>query len=330
MQTLKIIPNNLIGGSQVQSSKRNQADNKSSSLKINPLSIKRDKIVSPHYGSLINQAWSGPPVFMDYSYLGRLQGIMDGNIQRNRSIFDIQMEAEIASLKSQLYQDKVSTRRVQDSIDRAILKNNIIVIGDVIEDNLANEVRQKTMLLAATMNKRGKIKPVHFLINSPGGSIISLYSILDAMDRLKNTKINGENIVVSTFCDGWAASAASVIFANGTPGYRYMSPRSYVMIHQPLGGGHGQASELDIGNKLIQDMKQDLRDFYVKTTKLDKETVEKIMDRDSWLRASTCLEYGIADGIDDTFLTEQLNEMNLKELNLLPDTERREQEEQEE
>ncbi len=269
-----------------------------------------DSKVNTHMGlgvlNVSKDDYRGPSVFIDPNYLGRFLDLSYRKESKPLNILDQTMSAYLSN------QGSMTTG--QESIENIILKNNFILIHDAVTDEMANEVRLKTQLLAAAMKKTGNVKPVHFLINSPGGSIVSMNAILDAMDRLKNTKINGQNIVVATYCDGMAASAASVIMANGTPGYRYISPRSEVMIHQPLGGMSGQATDLDIRNKRIQRMKTDIVDFFVKTSKMSRDELVRVMERDYFMEAKESVEKGFADSYYDRFQTEELEQSDIRGL----------------
>lgn len=238
-------------------------------------------------GFISKDDYRGAPVFIDPQFLGELI------YAQNHPKFEI-------------VPDKRNITGLQDAIDSVLLRNNFILIHGPITMQLADEVRMKTQLLAGAMEKNKKAKPLHFLINSPGGLIVAMNSILDAMDRLKNTKINGENIIVSTICDGFAASAASVILANGTKGSRYISPRSEVMIHQPLGGMGGQATDMDIANKRIQKMKGEIRSFFAKTTNMPEEELGRIMERDFWMDAEDSKKLGFVDCIYSDFPTKDL------------------------
>ncbi len=271
-------------------------DNKTCHLGFSGLGISRDD-------------YRGPGVFIDPNYLGKFLDMTNRKESRPANLLDELMLKDLSKAALTGHAPEGSS----ESIEQVILKNNFILIHDVVDDQMANEVRLKTQLLAAAMKKTGKVKPVHFLVNSPGGSIVSMNAILDAMDRLKNTKIDGQNIVVATYCDGMAASAASVILANGTPGCRYISPRSEVMIHQPLGGFSGQATDLDIRNRRIQKMKQEITDFFVKTTKMNKPDLERVLERDYFMDSNESVTKGFVDACYDRFQTEELD-LDVKEL----------------
>lgn len=278
MKTFQIFPGSL-----------NTLTQSAAIIPFNKLKETNLKSVSPKSSfpvgfNLSKDNYHGPAAFIDPQYLGTLV------CAENNTPF---------------------TDNIQNLLDSTLLQNNFILIHGPITTSLANEVRIKTQLLAGVMNKTGKVKPVHFLINSPGGLIVAMNAILDAIDRLKNTKINGQNIIVATYCDGFAASAASVILANGTKGYRYISPRSEVMIHQPLGGMSGQATDMDIQNKRIQKMKAEIRDFFARTTNMTKEELEKVMERDYWMDHKDSIEKGFVDSTYDRFVTNEFDSGNL-------------------
>ena len=265
--------------------------------------------------SLANQArlhmtrdtYKGPDVFIDPQYLDEFTDEISREESKPANILDKIMMTELSKLVSTGGQNENETPKgIRDSLDLIILKNNFILIHGVVTDVMCNEVRLKTQLLASAMKKTGNIKPIHFLVNSPGGSVVAMNGILDSMDRLKNTKINGQNIVVATYCDGMAASAASVILTNGTKGYRYISPRSEVMIHQPLGGTSGQATDMEIHTKRILKMKQQLNDFFAKNTKMTLEELKLIMERDYYMDSKESLDKGFIDSVYDSFSVKEL------------------------
>ncbi len=199
----------------------------------------------------------------------------------------------------------------RDPFDLIFLKNFVIPIKGVVNDRMADDVSFMSQHLLAAMTRVGRMRPVHFQINSPGGSIVSMNSILEDMDRLKKAKVDGKEIVVATICHGMAASAASVILANGTPGHRYVGPLSDVMIHQPLGGYSGRATQVDIGTKRIQKMKKWINEFFARTTRMKIEDLNKIMEEDTYYSAEEALERGLVDKIYDSYATERYEEVNL-------------------
>ncbi len=159
-----------------------------------------------------------------------------------------------------------------------VLANNMINLDGPVTDQMAAMFEQRAKLLISAMQQTGKVKPITLYVNSPGGSILAMNKILDVMDAIKTTEIKVKDgdkettksvsPVLETICLGYAASAASVIMSNGTPGHRYISPRSRIMIHQPLGGAHGQATDIELENKLIQRMKDQIHEHFMKTTKV--------------------------------------------------------------
>ncbi|MBY0449266.1 MAG: ATP-dependent Clp protease proteolytic subunit [Cyanobacteria bacterium] len=167
-----------------------------------------------------------------------------------------------------------------------VLANNMINLDGPVTDQMAAMFEQRAKLLISAMQQTGKVKPITLYVNSPGGSILAMNKILDVMDAIKTTEIKVKapesgsasdggkettksvSPVLETICLGYAASAASVIMSNGTPGHRYISPRSRIMIHQPLGGAHGQATDIELENKLIQRMKDQIHEHFMRTTKV--------------------------------------------------------------
>lgn len=255
---------------------------------------------------------SDPFAYIHPDFMDEYIQATSGQRVRPRNLNDQIMLTQIANISNIFgFPDGDGHSRTQDAIERIILKNNFILIDDVVTDEMATDVRMRTQLLASAMKKTGIVKPVHFIVNSPGGSIIAMDSILDSMDRLKNTEIEGKKIVVSTICDGFAASAASVILANGSPGHRYTSPRSRVMIHQPIGFAHGQETDIAIEAKLIKRMKEQILDFFAKVTKVPREELAQIMERDYWMESNECIEKGFVDEAYNSFPTQELEESDL-------------------
>ena len=132
-------------------------------------------------------------------------------------------------------------------------------------------------------------KDISIYINSPGGSISAGMAIFDTMNLVKCD--------VSTICVGMCASMAAFLLAAGTKGKRYALPNSEVMIHQPLGGAHGQATEIEIAAKHILEIKKKMNTILASLTGQDLATIEKDTDRDNYMFASDALKYGIVDKI---------------------------------
>jgi ATP-dependent Clp protease, protease subunit len=168
-----------------------------------------------------------------------------------------------------------------------LLDERIIMLTEDIESNMASIITSQLLYLQS----EDATKDITMYINSPGGSITAMWSIIDTMNLIKPD--------VSTVCIGMAASAASLILANGTKGKRMILPHSEVMIHQPLisGGLAGQASDIEIHSKHLIRTKDDLHQFMVDKTGQPLKKIEKDMDRDYYLSAQDAVEYGIVDKI---------------------------------
>ena len=165
-----------------------------------------------------------------------------------------------------------------------LLKNRIILLSGEINDNTANVIIAQLLYLDSISNDN-----ISLYINSPGGSITSGMAIYDTMNLIKSD--------VSTICVGMAASMAAFLLSCGKKGKRYCLPNSEVMIHQPLGGVNGQATEIDIVAKRILNLKDKINHILAKNTKKNLKQIEKDTDRDYYMDAKTALEYGIIDKI---------------------------------
>ena len=165
-----------------------------------------------------------------------------------------------------------------------LLKNRIILLSGEINDNTANIIIAELLYLDSINHE-----DISIYINSPGGSITSGMAIYDTMNLIKSD--------VSTICVGIAASMAAFLLSSGKKGKRYCLPNSEVMIHQPLGGAQGQATEIDIAAKRILNLKYKLNNILAKNTKKNIRQIEKDTDRDNFMDAEKSLEYGIIDKI---------------------------------
>lgn len=175
--------------------------------------------------------------------------------------------------------------RVYDIYSR-LLKDRIIILSGEIDDNLANVVIAQLLYLDSLNND-----PVSIYINSPGGSITSGMAIYDTMNFIKSK--------VSTVCIGMAASMAAFLLSSGEEGMRYALPNSEVMIHQPLGGAQGQATEIKIAAERILKLKEKLNLILSKNTKQDIKKIENDTERDYFMSSVEALEYGLIDEILD-------------------------------
>lgn len=166
-----------------------------------------------------------------------------------------------------------------------LLKDRIIMLSGAIDDNVSNSVIAQLLFLDA----QDPNKDIYLYINSPGGQVTSGLAIYDTMQFI--------NADVQTIVIGMAASMASVLLAAGEPGKRWALPNSEVMIHQPLGGAQGQASEIEIAARHILETRERLNEILSKHTGQPIEVIEKDTDRDNYKSAQDALEYGLIDGI---------------------------------
>ncbi|TRY23310.1 ATP-dependent Clp endopeptidase proteolytic subunit ClpP [Brevibacillus sp. LEMMJ03] len=166
-----------------------------------------------------------------------------------------------------------------------LLKDRIIFLGTPINDTVANIVVAQLLFLQA----EDPDKDIHLYINSPGGSITAGMAIYDTMQFIKPD--------VSTICVGMAASMGAFLLAAGAKGKRFALPNSEVMIHQPLGGAQGQASDIEIAAKRILRMREHLNKILAERTGQPLERIQKDTDRDNFLTAQEALEYGLIDKV---------------------------------
>jgi len=166
-----------------------------------------------------------------------------------------------------------------------LLKDSIIFIGQTINDDLANLVIAQMLFLEADDPDRD----ISIYINSPGGSVTSGLAILDTMGFVKPQ--------ISTFCVGQAASMAAVLLAAGQKGKRFALPNSRVIIHQPMGGVQGQASDIDIQAREILRLRESLNNILVEMTSQPFSKIADDTDRDYIMTAIQAKEYGIIDEV---------------------------------
>ena len=166
-----------------------------------------------------------------------------------------------------------------------LLKDRIIFLGTPIDDGVANLIMAQLLHLESEDPE----KDIYVYINSPGGSITSLFAIYDTMKYIKPD--------VATVCMGLAASAGAVILAGGTPGKRYSLPHARIMLHQPAGGAEGTSKDNEIQAKLITDMRHQINGLLAEFTKIDIDQISVDTDRDFWMTAQEALEYGIVDEV---------------------------------
>ncbi|PIR91322.1 ATP-dependent Clp protease proteolytic subunit [bacterium (Candidatus Gribaldobacteria) CG_4_10_14_0_2_um_filter_41_16] len=174
--------------------------------------------------------------------------------------------------------------RVMDIFSR-LLEERIIFLAGPIDDHVANLVIAEILLLTSKDNKRD----IKLYINSPGGSVTAGLAIYDTMQYV--------SCDVTTICVGMAASMAAVLLAAGAKGKRYALPNSEILLHQPMGGITGQASEIEIGARQILKIKDKISQILVKHIGKPLKTVEQDTDRDFYLSAKEAKEYGVVDEV---------------------------------
>ncbi|MGE3181318.1 MAG: ATP-dependent Clp protease proteolytic subunit [Phycisphaerae bacterium] len=166
-----------------------------------------------------------------------------------------------------------------------LLKDRIIFLGDEVSSDLANVIVAQMLFLA----NEDREADIHLYINSPGGSVYSGMGIYDTMQFIPCD--------VATYVTGAAASMAAVLTAAGTKGKRYVLPHSRVMIHQPLGGARGPASDLQIELDEMMRTQQQLYKVLAKHTGKDYDTITKDCDRNNWMDAEQSVAYGLVDKV---------------------------------
>ena len=173
--------------------------------------------------------------------------------------------------------------RVYDIYSR-LLKDRIIILSGEIDDSLSNSIVAQLLYLDSVNHN-----PINLYINSPGGSITSGMAIYDTMNYIKSK--------VSTICIGLSASMAAFLLSSGERGMRFCLPNSEVMIHQPLGGAKGQATEIQIAAERILKLKAKLNKILSSNTGQSLEKIQDDTERDYFLSADEALDYGLIDKI---------------------------------
>ncbi len=166
-----------------------------------------------------------------------------------------------------------------------LLKENIIFLGGPIDDAVANTIIAQLLFLQSEDPK----KDITLYVNSPGGHVTAGLAIVDTMNNIKND--------VSTVCVGIAASMGAVILSNGKKGKRFALPNSEVMIHQPLGGAEGQATDIEISARHILKTREVLNKILAKNTSQTLSKIEKDVERDFFMSAEEAKKYGIVDKV---------------------------------
>jgi ATP-dependent Clp protease protease subunit len=166
-----------------------------------------------------------------------------------------------------------------------LLKDRIVFLGHPVTDEVANLVTAQLLFLESEDPE----KEINFYINSPGGSVTAGLAIYDTMQFIKPP--------VSTLCLGQAASMGALLLLAGQKGRRYALPHSRIMIHQPLGGAQGQATDIDIQAREILRMREEINNIIVRHTGQQLKKIEKDTDRDMFLAPEQAVEYGLIDEV---------------------------------
>ena len=166
-----------------------------------------------------------------------------------------------------------------------LLKERIIFVTGPVEDYMASVIIAQLLFLEAENPK----KEVSMYINSPGGVVSSGLAIYDTMQYIKPE--------VSTLCIGQAASMGSLLLAAGSPGKRFSLPNARIMVHQPSGGFQGQASDIERHAQEILSLRSRLNDIYVKHTGQNLKTIEKALDRDTFMTSDDAVKFGLIDKV---------------------------------
>jgi len=171
------------------------------------------------------------------------------------------------------------------SIYERLFRERIIFLSEEVNDSIANAIVAYLLYLDSDDNS----KPIYLYINSPGGSVTAGMAIYDTIQHIKSEVI--------TICVGLAASMGAFLLAAGSPGKRLALPHARIMIHQPLGGTRGQASDIEIEAKEVIRIKQALNEMLAKHTGKSLEQVEKDTDRDYFMSAEEAMNYGLIDRV---------------------------------
>ena len=207
-----------------------------------------------------------------------------GHLGMNSLALDDYMQVQSSYISPTIIEERPMNVAQMDVFSR-LMMDRIIFLGTQINDYTANVIQAQLLFLDSS--EPGK--DISIYINSPGGSVYAGYGIYDTMQFIESD--------VSTICTGMAASMASVLLVAGTEGKRFALPHSRVMIHQPLGGVQGQASDLEIAAREILKVKEELYTILSKHSGQPFEAIQRDSDRDYWMTAPEAKAYGMVDEI---------------------------------
>lgn len=202
----------------------------------------------------------------------------------NSQVLDDVLKAESQYLNPYILEERQLNVTQMDVFSR-LMMDRIIFLGTEISDYTANTIQAQLLYLDSVDSS----KEISIYLNSPGGSVTAGLGIYDTMQFI--------NSPVATICTGMAASMAAVLLVAGAEGKRYALPHSRVMIHQPLGGAQGQASDIEITAREIQKMKKELYTIISEHSHTPFDKVWADSDRDYWMTAQEALEYGMIDKV---------------------------------
>lgn len=210
-----------------------------------------------------------------------------------KSISDVEIISRteapnIVNLTPNIVEEREMNIAVMDVFSR-LMKDKIIYLGTGINDQVSNIVTAQLIYLASITDAK---EDVTMYVNSPGGGVYAGMAIKDTMDFIEND--------VSTTVIGMAASMGAILQSSGAKGKRRALPNSRIMIHQPLGGAQGQASDMAITVKQIEILKKELYDILVENTGQTYKKIEQDADRDYWMKAPEAKEYGMIDEVINT------------------------------
>ena len=202
----------------------------------------------------------------------------------NSTVFDDYMKSQDSYMNPYILEERQLNVTQMDVFSR-LMRDNIIFLGTEIDDYAANVIQAQLLFLQSVDSERD----ISIYLNSPGGSVTAGLAIYDTMQFISND--------VATICTGMAASMAAVLLVAGTEGKRQALPHSRVMIHQPLGGVQGQASDIEIEALEIQKFKKELYTIISEHSHTPYEKVWKDSDRNYWMTAEEAKAYGMIDNV---------------------------------
>jgi len=204
--------------------------------------------------------------------------------RRISSMYVDQYVDQVENMTRSVIEERPAHFREIDVFSRLIM-DRIIFLGLPVDDHIANIIIAQLLFLEST----DPHKEVLLYINSPGGAVYPGLGIYDTMQYVTPS--------VSTICTGLAASMGAVLLAGGAPGKRFALPHARIMIHQPLGGAQGQASDMEITIKQMIEIKKDLYHILAQHTGKHPDVLEQDADRDFWMRAAQAQDYGLIDEV---------------------------------